>query len=72
MTVNGKRYVVGGFPGPDWVQNVKAASEVTPSRGRRRERVPMPDRSPEALLRVGRDLPDDSPRPVRTEITSVE
>ena len=29
MTVDGKRYVVGGFPGADWVRNVRAASEVT-------------------------------------------
>ena len=39
MTVDGKRYVVGGFPGADWVRNVRAAGEVTLSRGRRHERV---------------------------------
>jgi deazaflavin-dependent oxidoreductase (nitroreductase family) len=41
MTVDGKRYVVAGFPGADWVRNVRAAREVTVSRGRRRERVRM-------------------------------
>jgi deazaflavin-dependent oxidoreductase (nitroreductase family) len=41
MTVDGKRYVVGGFPGADWVRNVRAASEVTLSRGRKQERVRM-------------------------------
>jgi deazaflavin-dependent oxidoreductase (nitroreductase family) len=41
MTVDGKRYVVGSFPGADWVRNVRAASEVTLSRGRNHERVRM-------------------------------
>ena len=41
MTVDGKRYVVGGFPNADWVQNVRAAGEATLRRGRRQERVKM-------------------------------
>ena len=41
MTIGGKRYVVGGFPTADWVQNVRAAGEVTLQRGRRLERVRM-------------------------------
>ncbi|BBZ45937.1 nitroreductase family deazaflavin-dependent oxidoreductase [Mycobacterium parmense] len=41
MTVDGRRYVVGGFPGADWVRNVRAADEVTLTRGRRQERVQM-------------------------------
>jgi deazaflavin-dependent oxidoreductase (nitroreductase family) len=41
MTVDGKRYVVGGFPNADWVQNVRAAGEATLRRGRRQERVRM-------------------------------
>jgi deazaflavin-dependent oxidoreductase (nitroreductase family) len=41
MAVDGKRYVVGAFPGADWVRNVRAASEVTLSRGRKQERVRM-------------------------------
>ena len=36
MTVDGKRYVVAGFPGADWVRNVRAAGEVTLTRGRSR------------------------------------
>jgi deazaflavin-dependent oxidoreductase (nitroreductase family) len=39
MTVDGKQYVVGGFPGADWVRKVRTASEVTLSRGRKHERV---------------------------------
>lgn len=39
MTVDGAEYIVGGFPGADWVANVRAAGTATVSRGRRRERV---------------------------------
>ena len=55
MTVEGKRYVIGGFPRADWVQNVRAANEVTLSRGRKQERVRMVELSAEEagpLLRV--------------------
>jgi deazaflavin-dependent oxidoreductase (nitroreductase family) len=55
MTVDGKRYVVGGFPGADWVRNVRAAGEVTLSRGRSHERVRTVELSAEEarpLLRV--------------------
>ena len=47
MTVDGKQYVVGGFPGADWVRNVRAASEVTLRRGRKQERVRMVELSAE-------------------------
>lgn len=39
MTVDGKEYIVGGFPGADWVANVRAADQVMVTRGRRRGRV---------------------------------
>jgi deazaflavin-dependent oxidoreductase (nitroreductase family) len=55
MTVDGQRYVVGGFPGADWIRNVRAAGEVTLSRGRSHERVRMVELSAEEarpLLRV--------------------
>ncbi len=55
MTVDGKQYVVGGFPRADWVQNVRAAGEVTLRRGRKRERVRMvelPAEEARPLLRV--------------------
>jgi deazaflavin-dependent oxidoreductase (nitroreductase family) len=41
MTVDGKRYVVGGLPGADWAANVRAAGEATIQIGRRSERVRM-------------------------------
>ena len=34
MTVDGQEYVVAGFPGADWVANVRAAGEATVARGR--------------------------------------
>ncbi|WP_374023001.1 nitroreductase family deazaflavin-dependent oxidoreductase [Mycobacterium sp. HNNTM2301] len=41
MTVDGRQYVVAGFPGADWVANVRAAGEATIARGRRAQRVRM-------------------------------
>ena len=41
MTVDGKRYVVGGLPGGDWAANVRAAGEASIQIGRRIERVRM-------------------------------
>src|ERR1700753_2168677 len=34
MTVDGREYVVAGFPGADWVANVRAAAQVRLARGR--------------------------------------
>ena len=52
MDVDGKRYVVNGYPGADWVNNVRAAGEVTLAQGRRTQRVRMVE------------LPLDEARPV--------
>jgi deazaflavin-dependent oxidoreductase (nitroreductase family) len=41
MTVGGHEYVVAGFPGADWVANVRAAGEATVARGRKVRRVRM-------------------------------
>lgn len=41
MTVDGKQYVIAGFPRADWAENVRAAREVTLTRGRNSERVRM-------------------------------
>ena len=41
MTVDGKRYVVGGLPGGDWAANARAAGEASVQIGRRTERVRM-------------------------------
>jgi deazaflavin-dependent oxidoreductase (nitroreductase family) len=39
MTVDGKRYVVGGLPGSDWAANARAAGEAELRQGRNVERV---------------------------------
>jgi deazaflavin-dependent oxidoreductase (nitroreductase family) len=61
MTVHGKRYVVAGFPGADWVQNVRAAKEVTLTRGRNKERVRMVELSPEDAKPLLRAFPTEVP-----------
>ncbi len=61
MTVDGKRYVVGGFPGADWVRNVRAASEVTLQRGRKSERVRMVELSAEEAKPLLRAFPTEVP-----------
>lgn len=61
MTVDGKRYVVAGFPGADWVRNVRAAGEVTVSRGRARERVRMVELSADDARPFLRVFPTEVP-----------
>jgi deazaflavin-dependent oxidoreductase (nitroreductase family) len=39
MVVDGKRYVVGGFPKADWVKNLRATGEATLTQGRTDEPV---------------------------------
>ncbi len=61
MTVDGKRYVVGGFPGADWVSNARAAGEATLKRGRHSERVRMVEMSPEEARPLLRAFPVEVP-----------
>ena len=57
MDVDGNRYVVNGYPGADWVNNVRAAGEVTLAQGRRTERVRMVELAPEDARPVLRAFP---------------
>ena len=55
MTVGGRRYVVGGFPGADWVRNAQANPNAVLTQGRTSEQVRMVEMSVEEarpLLRV--------------------
>ena len=61
MTVDGERYVVGGFPGADWVRNVRAAGEVRLTRGRKHERVRMVELSPDDARPILRAFPAEVP-----------
>ncbi|HEY3994937.1 MAG TPA: nitroreductase family deazaflavin-dependent oxidoreductase [Mycobacterium sp.] len=61
MTVDGKRYVVGGFPGADWIRNVRAAGEVTLRRGRRQEHLRMVELSADDARPFLRAFPNEVP-----------
>ena len=55
MTVDGKQYVVAGFPNADWAQNLRASPHVTLTRGRRSQRlrtVELPADESRPLLRA--------------------
>jgi deazaflavin-dependent oxidoreductase (nitroreductase family) len=58
MDVDGVRYVVNGYPGADWVDNVRAVGEATLAHGRTTERVRMVELSPHAARPVLRRFPD--------------
>ncbi|OBK73728.1 nitroreductase family deazaflavin-dependent oxidoreductase [Mycobacterium sp. 1274761.0] len=57
LAVDGERYVVNGYPGADWVDNVRVAGEVTLTQGRRTERVRMVEMSPTDARPVLRAFP---------------
>jgi deazaflavin-dependent oxidoreductase (nitroreductase family) len=61
MTVDGKRYVVGGFPGADWIRNVRAAGEVTLRRGRTLEHLRMVELSADDARPFLRAFPNEVP-----------
>lgn len=61
MTFDGKRYVVAGFPGPDWVANVRAAQRVTLARGRRVQKVRTVELSPDDARPILRGFPAEVP-----------
>jgi hypothetical protein len=61
LIVDGKRYVVGGFQGADWVKNARAAGWGILTRGREEERValielPEQERAP-ILCEFPREVP---------------
>jgi deazaflavin-dependent oxidoreductase (nitroreductase family) len=57
MHIDGKRYVVNGYPGADWVSNVRAADAATLTHGRRSERVRMVELAPEEASPILRAFP---------------
>ncbi len=64
LTVDGAQYVVAGYPGADWVANVRAANQVTLARGRRVQRVRMVELSPEDARPILRAFPAEVPKGV--------
>ncbi len=61
MTVGGREYVVAGFPGADWVANVRAAGEATVARGRSVRRVKMVELSADDSRPLLRAFPEKVP-----------
>lgn len=61
MIVDRVEYVVGGFPGADWVANVRAAGHATVARGRRRERVRIVELSVDEARPLLRVWPSEVP-----------
>lgn len=61
MTVDGHQYVVAGFPGADWVANVRAAGEATIARGRHVQRVRMAELSVDDARPILRLFPTEVP-----------
>jgi deazaflavin-dependent oxidoreductase (nitroreductase family) len=61
MTVDGKEYVVAGFPGADWVANVRAAGQVKLARGRNVRRVNMVELSADDARPMLRAFPTEVP-----------
>src|ERR1700755_3192880 len=57
MYVDDKRYVVGGFPGAEWVKTSRATEAATLTSGRTSETVRMVELSPEAARPLLRQFP---------------
>jgi deazaflavin-dependent oxidoreductase (nitroreductase family) len=57
MHVDGQRYVVNGYPGAEWVRNVRAAERVTFTQGRRSEPVRMVELRAEEAAPILREFP---------------
>lgn len=61
LEVDGRLYVVAGFPGAHWVRNARAAGVGTLTRGRRQRRVHISDVGPEEARPVLRAYPNVVP-----------
>ena len=61
FTLDGSLYVVGGYPGADWVRNARAAGCGTLTRGRKSQRVSFVELSAEQAGPVLRAFPAEVP-----------
>lgn len=62
--VEGRRYVVGGYGGSDWVKNARAAGTGVLARGRRTERVRLVDLPESERGAILREFPAKVPHGV--------
>jgi hypothetical protein len=61
MTVDGREYVIAGFPGADWVANARAAGHATVARGRTVRLVTMVELSADDARPLLRVFPTEVP-----------
>lgn len=64
LTVGGKRYIVAGLEGSDWVKNARAAGRGILARGRESERVALVELPVEERAPILRAFPREVPRGV--------
>jgi deazaflavin-dependent oxidoreductase (nitroreductase family) len=64
LTVDGQRYVIGGFSKGDWVANARANGEAVLRHGRRTENVQLVELPESERRRVMRAFPTEVPRGV--------
>jgi hypothetical protein len=62
LDLDGRRYVLAGFPGADWVANARAVGVGTLAVGRREERVRLVELSPTDAVPVLRAWPGRIPQ----------
>jgi deazaflavin-dependent oxidoreductase (nitroreductase family) len=61
LELDGQRYLLGGFPGADWIRNVRAAGAGTLSVGSRHEQVRLVELAPQDARPVLRAWPAATP-----------
>ncbi len=61
MTVDGKRYVLGGLPGSDWAANLRAAGSAELKQGRNTEQVSVSELAPAEARPLLRLFPVEVP-----------
>ena len=64
LTVNGERYIIGGYAKGDWVKNVRAAGEAVLSRGKAQERIRLIELAEADRVPVLRAFPKEVPHGV--------
>lgn len=64
LTVDGHRYVIGGYAKGDWVRNARAAGEAVLSRGRSHQRVRLVELPEDQRAPILREFPTRVPHGV--------
>ena len=65
LTVDGRRYIVAGLEGADWVKNVRASGWAVLARGREEQRVRLVELPVEERAPILREFPREVPHGVQ-------